>query len=267
MEDVMSEPVRSTARCGSPSAALKLIRAAALVAVLVPLGSIAAEAGPITCVDGSGPSGSFDSLFPGAFACETRSAFYSPLTGLSNTFSFGGGTHLNTLTFLGTVEQEFELFMSAFYILPDDLQQRLPAGSVCEQYAFPNSSHPDGSCVYYRVEDLQDNPNSGPPQQGTHFTGNWEQEIVWYSQDGPPSDAQLWHDPRPLDSLSSFTDNITVPGSFESTTVPPFIDPLVRGSTDNFSDTVVIPTPVPEPSSLLLLGLGIGGLYRRVRRR
>jgi PEP-CTERM motif len=90
---------------------------------------------------------------------------------------------------------------------------------------------------------------------------------VWFSLDGPPSDAQLWHDPRPLDSLSSFTDNITVPGSFQSTTDPHSFDPLVRGSTDNFSDTVVIPTEVPEPSSLLLLGLGIGGLYRRVRRR
>lgn len=250
----MSEPVRSTARCGSPSAALKLIRAAALAAVLVPLGSIAAEAGPITCVGGSG-----DSVFPGtAFSCETLSATYSP-TNLSHTFWFDGGTHFNRLTF-DTVLLPFELSMSAFYIMPGDLQPRLPAGSVCEQYAL--SFGP--ACVYYRVEDLQDNPNSGPPQQGTHFTGNWEQEIVWFSQDGPPSDAQLWHDPRPLDNFSV---NITVPGSFESTTDPFSFDPLVRGSTDNFSDTVVIPTEVPEPSSLLLLGLGIGGLYRRVRRR
>jgi hypothetical protein len=257
MEDVMSEPVRSTARCGSPSAALKLIRAAALAAALVPLGSIAAEAGPITCVGGSGGFGVADSVFPGtAFSCETVSFTYSSGTGMSHRFWFDGFSHSNTLTFLGTVLQPFELSMSAFYIAPDLLQPRLPAGSVCEEYAL--SFGP--ACVYYRVEDLQDGSGAGaPPRQGMHFTGNWEQEIVWYSQDGPPSDAQLWHDPRPL---GIFDHNITTfydPG--------PTPDPLVRGSTDNFSDTVVIPTEVPEPSSLLLLGLGIGGLYRRVRRR
>ncbi len=255
MEDVMSEPVLSTARCGSPSAALKLIRAAALAAALVPLGSIAAEAGPITCVGGQ------DTFFDSAFACETLSATYAPGTSQSNTFVFGAGTHLNTLTF-DEVLLPFVLHMSAFYIDPAELQSRLPAGRVCEQYALPFP----GACVYYRVEDLQDDPDSGPPQQGTHFTGDWEQEILWFSQGGAPSDAELWHDPRGLDN---FDDNITVPGSYDPTPVPGLgpLDPLIRGSTDNFSDTAVLPVQTPEPSSLVLLGLGIGGLYNRFRRR
>src|SRR5262249_52029570 len=118
-----------------------------------------AEAGPISCNLGD----DVDPFFPGAaYRCETpQGVTYGP-NNTSGVYSFDAGFITNTLSF-DNVVHNMTVFLSAFFVHVDnqDFLDRLPAG-----YSPATFDTTDGPAwIYFRVEDLQDNPNSGPPQQ------------------------------------------------------------------------------------------------------
>src|SRR5437867_12206803 len=102
-EETATVTEQATSRRGRKSSnAAKLIQAAALAAVLVPLGSVAAEATPTTCSFAGGGSGGF-------FACQS-----GPEGGLL--FNFGNSSEYRA-------ELRFDQLNGGFNVTIDDVEQ------------------------------------------------------------------------------------------------------------------------------------------------
>jgi hypothetical protein len=64
-------------------------------------------------------------------------------------------------------------------------------------------------------------------------------------------------------TIQTLTDSTGVAGDLTGT----FATIVTAGATDGFRGIVLIPTPIPEPATVLLIGLAGAGVVARLRRR
>ena len=222
-----------------PSRTSKLIQAAALAAVLVPLGSVAVETSPIT---------------------QSYSGAATPNPANNLTFDFG------PYEFRLNFENLFD--MAGFAVTVNDvpanqagLNPRLSnfPGNLCVPI---NPGTPGAPCVDFAVTA----PGPGP----FTWTGFYDIFISWDAlTDGtfpnsPGDRIRILHNRGDVPG-NGFDTDITTPGSYFSG-----VDPAIGGRDDNFQSFLVTQNgnAVPEPASLLLVTSGVSGLlYRRRRKR
>jgi hypothetical protein len=222
------------------SLASKVLQAAALAAVLVPLGTVAVETTPMS--------------FCGSSASCTPDD--------TNSWSFGDFTF--TLQFFG-LEPSANFLVDATatpYDAAAKALRPLPTGFECIPL---DLGYPTPQC--WEVDITTDQARVWDEWRGTF---NWLN----------PTDGKF-PDPRFFHFFGGTYNDITEPGSHNDGTglFPPGGDPClygadcgdpsISGRDNDFSQT--IPggaSTVPEPTTLLLLGSGVGTLlYRRRQRR
>ena len=211
--------------------AVRLLQVAALAAVLVPLGSVAAEASSMS-FSSTQPSETY--TFPD-FVAGDAFDFTLAFTGIPSGDTF-------------SVDVEAATFSAL-----DQLAQPAPAGSVCVPIAGP------GQCVEFTAMTTAVAP--------TDFD-SYAVTIDWSFDTDPNFPNTGGHQVQLLESHAGgpFT-NITTPGSYFAGCPPEFCDPGISGQSDSFSLYTVTDTPVPEPATFALLGSGLAGLLMRYRRQ
>ena len=260
---------------------VRAVAPALIAAALLIASGRSASADPLTCVSGTPPEGS------PAFRCETVSATYTPGSDVSRSFDYDGFSFTAALEFDEVLGDGFTLFLTAYFIDPDDpgdFLDRIPDGY--EPELFGTSFGP--SWIYFYVEDLQDPacaPSCSEPTRGVDYgpnndppgsldgVGAWALRVFWLGDD-EYFHPEMLHD---ADGGSDvFDDLITVPGSFDpdpgcEVECGPFgtskfdKDPVITGSADDFRSMIVVDR-VPEPATFWLLGLGAAGAITRYRR-
>lgn len=223
-----------------PSRTSKLIQAAALAAVLVPLGSVAVETSPITqSYSGAGTGNPANNLLFDFGPYKFRLNF-------ENLFNFAG--------FAVTVNN-----VPANQASVNPRLSNFP-GYLCVPI---DPSVPGAPCVDFAV-------TAPDPGQFT-WTGFYDITIGWDAlTDGtfpnsPGDRIRILHNEGSVPG-NGFDSDITTLGSYFSG-----IDPAIGGRDDNFQSFMVTQAPlatVPEPATLFLVTAGVSGLlYRRRRKR
>ena len=231
-----------------PSRTSKLIQAAALAAVLVPLGSVAVETSPIS------------HTYSGA-------GFSQPET---NNLLFDFGSYELRLFFENLAPFAF------FQVTVNDAATNQAAvasrltgfpGHVCVPMVDPSTT--SDPCVDFEI--TAPGPN-GPNDPGSDtWTGFYDVTIAWDFNTDPtfsnePGDRiRILHNEGGVPG-NGFDSDITTNGSYFNG-----FDPAIGGRDDNFQSLMVTQAPtdtVPEPATLFLVTTGVSGLlYRRKRKR
>ena len=221
------------------STAKKLVQAAALAAILVPLGSVAVETAPITHFfsgAGFGPPATNNQLFD--FGPYDFRLFFENLA----MFSDFNVTVDNQVTNQGAVAPRLTNF----------------PGYLCVPL---DPGVPANPCVDFFVTAPGPGPNT--------WTGFYDITITWDADtngafpNSPGNRIRILHNRGDVPG-NGFDTDITTPGSYFSG-----FDPGLDGRDNNFQSFLVAQaTPVPEPATLLLVSTTVSGLlYHRRRRR
>jgi hypothetical protein len=244
----------AAARAGTRSlTAAKLARAAALAAVLVPLGHVAAEADTISC---NTSSGSGNGLCSGT-------GFYSGGAGLTtNIWQFfdGDDNLLYTLKIQGEPDSDFELNVNDVVTTQGTLEEDGDLANFGNATCIPTFD--ENSCGLFNVTVV-----SGEAS----WVDGYLLYITWFAffdSMKPPDDGNntiLQAKDGGTGTGTVFTNELA-DIDYDLLVDPdnPF-DPGIGGRGDAFS--LFGPFRIPEPGSLLLFGVGIGAVLRRARRR
>ena len=237
----------ASARTATSSTATRLIHAAALAAVLVPLGSVAVETSTITCTTSASSGGG---------GCSGAGHYTSGGgSGQSNTWKFFDDSNNLKYTFqiAGTPTSTFDLIASDFVTTQGSLQesgalQNFP-GAVC----IPTFD--ETQCGLFTVL------VNGTPT----WLDGYIVTITWFTNSNPTSQP-------PNDGHNTILQAHGTSGVFGNALLnvlydpnPSPTDPGISGRADDFSDFGAF--RVPEPTSLMLFGIGMASMLHRARRR
>jgi hypothetical protein len=236
----VGQPPMPTSRS---STAKKLVQAAALAAVLVPLGSIAVESSSITCSYGSG----FASCTAGGEGLSSTKA----------TYDFGA--YFVNLAF-DSVSTPFDITVSDIPANDGSFTGSggRSLGAGFEDYVCVGINPLDtlSPCVEFLIT------------QSPSLISPYSIFVGWLADTNGAFSNEPGNRIRLLKADGSVYDQDITTFYFPGT--EGFPDPGVGGDEDSFSyfSAFQAPATVPEPASLILLTTGLGGLvYRRRRRR
>ena len=227
----------------TPSRTSKLIQAAALAAVLVPLGSVAVETASITQLYSGGGGG------------------IPPIN--NQLFDFHPSSPYELRLNFENLATNANFFVTVNNVPANQASVNPRLGSFNGFLCVPiDPTLPGAPCVDFDVRAPDPGPNT--------WTGFYDIFISWDANTDPTfpntpgNRIRILHNEGNIPG-NGFDSDITTPGSYSSV-----LDPAIGGRDDNFQSFMVLqaPTPVPEPATLLLVTTGVSGLlYRRRRKR